>query len=134
MQQLILLVHVIIAIALVSLVLLQHGKGADAGAAFGSGASQTVFGSQGSGSFLVKITAGLAAAFFITSLFLGYLVSHQTKLISPNTKIINSLAISPPTQPKPVETAAVNMPPQQVTLAPLNSVMPLADTSPKSSG
>ena len=57
--------------------LIQHGKGADIGAAFGSGASNTVFGSQGTGSFLFKLTGGLAMAFFITSLSLSYLVSSQ---------------------------------------------------------
>ncbi|MBL1432581.1 MAG: preprotein translocase subunit SecG, partial [Gammaproteobacteria bacterium] len=60
MQTILLLIHVVIAVALVGLVLLQHGKGADAGAAFGSGASQTVFGSQGSGSFLTRATGILA--------------------------------------------------------------------------
>jgi len=73
----VLLVHVVIAIALVVLVLLQQGKGADAGASFGGGASQTVFGSQGSGSFLAKLTGVLAAVFFATSLGLAYLVSQE---------------------------------------------------------
>lgn len=77
MYQLILMIHVIIAIILIALVLIQHGKGADIGAAFGSGASSTIFGSQGIGSFLFKLTAGLALAFFITSLTLSYLVSSQ---------------------------------------------------------
>ncbi len=77
MEQIILLIHVIISIFLIVLVLLQHGKGADIGAAFGSGASQTIFGSQGSGGFLMKLTGGLAAAFFATSLILGYLAAHQ---------------------------------------------------------
>ncbi len=78
MQTVLLLIHVLIAIALVALVLLQHGKGADAGAAFGSGASQTVFGSQGSGSFLTRVTAILATVFFVTSLMLAYLSTEQT--------------------------------------------------------
>jgi preprotein translocase subunit SecG len=79
MQQLLLLVHVLISLILIVLVLLQQGKGADAGAAFGSGASQTVFGSQGSGSFMLKLTSIVAALFFITSLSLGYLVAHPHK-------------------------------------------------------
>jgi preprotein translocase subunit SecG len=79
MQQIILLIHVIVAICLIALVLLQHGKGADAGAAFGSGASQTMFGSAGSLPFLVKVTAILAAIFFTTSLTLGYLTAQQAK-------------------------------------------------------
>ncbi len=77
MQTILLLIHVMVAIALVALVLLQHGKGADAGAAFGSGASQTVFGSQGSGSFLTRATAILATVFFVTSLVLAYLTVGQ---------------------------------------------------------
>lgn len=77
MYQLILMVHVLIALTLIGLVLIQHGKGADIGAAFGSGASNTVFGSQGTGNFLFKLTGGLALAFFVTSLTLSYLVSTQ---------------------------------------------------------
>jgi preprotein translocase subunit SecG len=79
MQQLILILHILIAVSLIALVLMQHGKGADIGAAFGSGASQTVFGSQGSGSFLLKITSLLAIGFFITSLLLSYLGTHAVK-------------------------------------------------------
>lgn len=79
MQQLILIIHVIIAMVLIGLVLIQHGKGADIGASFGSGASQTVFGSQGSATFLTKLTGALAFVFFITSLTLGYLGSQATK-------------------------------------------------------
>ncbi len=68
--------QVVIAVALIGLVLIQHGKGADAGAAFGAGASGTVFGAKGSANFLSRSTAGLAAAFFVTSLSLAYIVSH----------------------------------------------------------
>ncbi|MBA3535195.1 MAG: preprotein translocase subunit SecG [Tatlockia sp.] len=77
MYQLILMIHVIVALVLIGLVLIQHGKGADIGAAFGSGASNTVFGSQGTGSFLFKLTGGLAMTFFVTSLTLSYMVSTQ---------------------------------------------------------
>ena len=77
MYQLILIIHVLIALILIGLVLIQHGKGADIGAAFGSGASNTVFGSQGTGGFLFKLTGGLALAFFTTSLILSYVVSMQ---------------------------------------------------------
>lgn len=82
MYQLILMLHVIVALMLIGLVLLQHGKGADIGAAFGSGASNTVFGSQGTGSFLFKLTGALILLFFITSLTLSYLVSVQTKRVN----------------------------------------------------
>lgn len=71
-------IQVVIAVALIGLVLIQQGKGADMGAAFGSGASGTVFGARGSANFLSRATAGLATAFFITSLALAYLASSQT--------------------------------------------------------
>ena len=73
MQTLIIIVHVIAAISIVGLVLLQQGKGADAGASFGAGASQTVFGSSGSGNFLVRATTISAVIFFVTSLTLAIL-------------------------------------------------------------
>lgn len=79
MYQLILMIHVVVAVALIGLVLIQHGKGADIGAAFGSGASNTLFGSQGTGGFLFKLTGGLAMTFFVTSLTLSYLVSTQNQ-------------------------------------------------------
>jgi len=68
--------HLFLAIGLVGLVLIQHGKGADAGAAFGSGASATVFGARGSGNFLSRSTAVLAALFFLTSMALAYFASQ----------------------------------------------------------
>jgi len=76
MYQLVLIIHVLIALAIIGLVLIQHGKGADIGAAFGSGASNTLFGSQGSGGFLFKMTGGLALAFFVTSLSLSSIVAN----------------------------------------------------------
>ena len=73
-----LIIHTIIALAIIGLVLLQRGKGADAGAAFGAGASGTVFGARGSSSFFSRATAVLATAFFATSLTLAYLSSQRT--------------------------------------------------------
>ncbi len=75
----ILIIHVIIAVGLIGLVLIQQGKGADAGAAFGSGASGTVFGSRGSSSFLTRATGILATLFFISSLTLAYMAAQQNK-------------------------------------------------------
>lgn len=77
MYQLVLMIHVLIAFTIIGLVLIQHGKGADIGAAFGSGASNTVFGSQGTGGFLFKLTGGLALLFFATSLALSSMISMQ---------------------------------------------------------
>jgi len=78
MQSALLAAHVIITITLVGLILIQRGKGADIGASFGGGASQTVFGSQGSASFLTRTTAALATLFFITSLTLAYFSTQNT--------------------------------------------------------
>lgn len=76
MNTLITVVHVLIALVLIALVLLQKGKGAEVGASFGSGASNTVFGSRGTGSFLTHSTAILAGLFFLTSLSLAYFSVH----------------------------------------------------------
>lgn len=71
MQTVVLALHIIIAIAMIGLILIQHGKGADAGASFGAGAAGTVFGAAGSANFLTRTTAILAGLFFITSLALA---------------------------------------------------------------
>ena len=78
MQELILLIHVFACVTLIVLVLMQHGKGADVGAVLGSGASQTVFGSRGSASFMVRLTVSVAVVFFVTSLTLGYFATKQS--------------------------------------------------------
>jgi preprotein translocase subunit SecG len=79
MELVILVIHVIAALAIIGLVLLQHGKGADVGAAFGSGSSGSLFGATGSANFLSRATAILAVVFFITSLGLTYLSSKKTE-------------------------------------------------------
>ena len=79
MYQLILIIHILTAVCLVALVLVQQGKGAAMGAAFGSGASQTVFGSRGSGSFLLKLTIGFIFVFFSTSIALNYIATEEYK-------------------------------------------------------
>ena len=76
-QKVVLGVHTLIAILIIVLVLLQRGKGADAGAAFGAGASGTVFGARGSSSFFSRMTAIFATAFFVSSLTLAYLSSQH---------------------------------------------------------
>jgi len=76
-QKGVLIAHTLIALGIIALVLLQRGKGADAGAAFGAGASGTVFGSRGSGSFFSRATAILATAFFASSLTLAYISSQH---------------------------------------------------------
>ncbi len=79
MFQIILAIHLVMAFILIVLVLLQQGKGADAGANFGGGSSQSVFGSSGSNNFLLKVTAIVAFVFFVTSLSLAYLGAQQAK-------------------------------------------------------
>ena len=82
LQNGILILHVFVAASLIGLVLLQRGKGAEAGAAFGAGASGTVFGAQGSANFLSHTTAVLAAVFFMTSLTLAYFSAQTTEPLS----------------------------------------------------
>jgi preprotein translocase subunit SecG len=79
LQTLAVVFHVLFAFGIIGLVLLQRGKGADAGAGFGAGASGTVFGAQGSASFLSRTTAVLATLFFLSSLGLSYLFSQRTE-------------------------------------------------------
>ncbi len=76
---LLLTIHILVALAIIGLVLMQHGKGADMGAAFGSGASGSLFGATGSANFLSRTTGILAAVFFATSLSLAYVASHKPK-------------------------------------------------------
>ncbi len=77
METIVLILHVLLALGLIGLVLIQQGKGADAGAAFGSGSSGTVFGPAGSGSFLTRLTTACATLFFVTSLSLAVMAAHR---------------------------------------------------------
>ncbi len=79
METLVWVVHIVTAVILVALVLMQHGKGADMGAAFGTGSAGSLFGSSGSANFLSRSTAVAATIFFITSLSLTYLYSHTAE-------------------------------------------------------
>jgi preprotein translocase subunit SecG len=78
MQTFVLVVHIILALLMIVLILVQHGKGADAGASFGGGGAATVFGASGSANFLSRLTAVLTALFFITSLTLAVFAKQQT--------------------------------------------------------
>jgi preprotein translocase subunit SecG len=110
------IVHVLLAAAIVGLVLLQRGKGADAGAGFGAGASGTVFGARGSASFLSRTTAMLAALFIVTSLSLAYMGGRKEEAPSsvldrvqaPATSAddVPALPTAPPAESsEPVENA-----------------------------
>ena len=106
MMMVLLVIHVLICLALVGLVLIQQGQGADAGAAFGSGSSGTVFGARGAGSFLTRTTAGLATALFLTSLVLAYMGSHSSGPTSVTDKMPPAPAATPaPAAPAPASEA-----------------------------
>ena len=77
-ESLVLVVHVIAALGIIGLVLIQHGKGADMGSGFGGGASNTVFGSGGAGNFLTRMTTWIAIAFFLTSFGLAYVARERS--------------------------------------------------------
>ena len=81
-ETLVLVFHVLAALAVIGLVLIQHGKGADAGAGFGGGASSTVFGSGGAGNFLQRMTTGIAIAFFLTSFGLAFYAKEKSQAAS----------------------------------------------------
>ena len=78
MEQITLIVHLLVALALIALILLQRGKGSDIGASFGAGASQTLFGSGGSGNALTRMTAWLSAFFFVSSFGLAVIADNRT--------------------------------------------------------
>ena len=97
LQALLLVVQVICAIALIGFILIQHGKGADAGAAFGSGASATVFGAAGSGNFLTKTTTALAFVFLLNSLALAWMAKERS-LEARQLNVVEPLLIEQPVE------------------------------------
>ncbi len=129
MQELIIIVHVLAAIGIVGLVLLQHGKGADVGAAFGSGSANSMLGSAGAVPFLMKITAILAAIFFATSLSLGYLVTQKR---SPSS-LMKLPTTNPSTQPYIPVTPTDQSSTQSPTTNQANTPEPENKTQPKQS-
>ncbi|HVY64478.1 MAG TPA: preprotein translocase subunit SecG [Gammaproteobacteria bacterium] len=109
LHTIVLIVHVLIAALIVGLVLLQRGKGADAGTGFGAGASGTVFGARGSATFFSRATAVLATLFFVTSLTLAYLATQRG---TAPTSLLEQGSASPQTsQPAPAAPAAPATPP-----------------------
>ena len=96
MNQLFLIIHLLVALAIIGLIMLQQGKGADVGASFGAGASQTLFGSDGSGNVIAKATAWLSAIFFATSFGLAVIATKNTQIeneIGLEIPIVNEQAI-----------------------------------------
>jgi preprotein translocase subunit SecG len=116
MESILVVVHLFLAIGLVGLILIQHGKGADMGAAFGAGASASVFGARGASNFLSRTTGILAALFFITSLTLAYFAMQATE---PETLMEGA-------QPAAVEVAEPEVP----VVGDLPSVPEVTDPAP----
>jgi preprotein translocase subunit SecG len=123
MQAFLMVIHILLALVLIGLILLQHGRGADAGAAFGSGASATVFGARGSGSFMSRLTTILAIAFFANSLALAYLsaqaeqapglmdrINTETETVAPETTPEEVPLIQ---QTPPADVPAADVPAEQ---------------------
>ena len=108
MSILLIIIHIFVCIALIMIVLLQTGKGADMGAAFGGGSSQTLFGSTGASTFLSKATTAAAIIFMVTSLGLAYLSSHRTgeSVVTGTPAPIESQAVPGTATPAPVESQA----------------------------
>jgi preprotein translocase subunit SecG len=94
MTTVLIIVHVMVAVVLIGVILIQRGQGADMGASFGGGGAQTLFGSRGSGSFLGKLTGGLAAVFMLTSLSLAFFSQQQTGSVVERATV-NSVPIVP---------------------------------------
>ena len=119
MTILLIVIHIVVCIALIMIVLLQTGKGADMGAAFGGGSSQTLFGSTGASTFLSKATTAAAIVFMLTSLGLAYMSSHRTAT--------ESVVTAP--------TAPIESPAQPATGAPpATGTQPATDTPPAAGG
>lgn len=104
-SNLLLVVHVIIALAIIALVLLQHGKGAEMGASFGSGSSGSLFGSSGSSNFMSRATAVLITLFFITSLSLAYIATNKPKAASALDTVLPVQTTTPATPAAPPKDA-----------------------------
>jgi preprotein translocase subunit SecG len=122
MQSIVVVIHIIVAVAIVGLVLLQQGKGADAGASFGSGSSQTVFGASGSGNFLTRATTIAATIFFVTSLSLAIFARENAGMSSTaGLPVVNESLLEeatsisaddvPQLDTAPVEPASGDVPP-----------------------
>ncbi|MDR0770007.1 MAG: preprotein translocase subunit SecG [Burkholderiales bacterium] len=117
--------HILIAVAICGIVLLQHGKGADMGAAFGSGASGSIFGSAGSANFLSRSTAALATVFFITSLGLTYFSAQNSGSAIGGSIMDRAVKTQPavPTESAPAQPADVPLAPAEM---PTSADVPVA--------
>ncbi|EIK44048.1 preprotein translocase, SecG subunit [Cellvibrio sp. BR] len=117
MEKLVLIIHSLAAIAIIGLILLQQGKGAAAGASFGAGASQTVFGSEGSGNFFTRATAIIATIFFCTSFGLAVIAKNQSQVATQGLVV-------PATVQQQHIPAASDVPASEIPVAPAPSDVP----------
>lgn len=118
MSTALIVIHLILAIGLVGLVLIQHGKGADMGTAFGAGASGSVFGSSGAGNFLTRSTAILAGLFFLTSLALAYFAMQTGQ----ETSLMEGMTTATSVEQTPVQATDLPTIPAEDTIESQSSV------------
>lgn len=125
-QTLLMVVQVLTAVVLIGFILIQQGKGADAGAAFGSGASATVFGARGSGNFLSRTTAVLATIFLVNSLVLAWIA--RERMLAPGSVMETSVsAPAVPAESAPAaDTGVPEVPASEVPAAPADTEVPKA--------
>jgi len=123
MQTIFTVIQVFLSLGLIGLILIQHGKGADAGAAFGSGASATVFGARGSGSFLTRTTAIMATLFFLSSMALAYYATQGAEPVTVMDEVDEqALTVPPPTAPPSSDIPAIPAAGAPPTVAPPTDV------------
>ena len=129
-EKLIIILHLLAALSVIALILLQQGKGADMGASFGSGGSQTVFGASGGGNVLTRATAILAAVFLATSLGLSfYAKRHASAVTDPDIPVIDAGAVAPQQKPQgdvPVQSSAPAVSANSDVPVQANSVAPVS--------
>ncbi|RJG51307.1 preprotein translocase subunit SecG [Motilimonas pumila] len=136
MFEILLVVYLVVALALVGLVLIQQGKGADMGASFGSGASQTVFGASGSGNFLTRTTAILATCFFVLSLVLGNLSTGTDEKgddwsdLTQGSAVVEQAEVPANTDSDVPVAASSNDVPAADDVPAANNDVPASDTAP----
>ena len=126
MYSFVLVVHILLAILMIALILVQHGKGADAGASFGGGGAATVFGASGSGNFMTRLTAILTALFFVTSLTLAVYAKKQTQGVNvlPGTEQVEQapapLSNTTPAPATTMQTPTTSQAPETSSYTPIN--------------